>query len=687
MTRPPRILHCTSEPLVFFGRVAELALLDQALAGGEPSVVALVGPGGQGKTAIVQHWLRQPRTPPDGLFFWSFYRAKDADLCLREWLAYAERLDTPPEVSAAWCVDRLLAVFRRERWAVVLDGAEVVQHEEGPWRGRFVHPDLGRLLEELASEPSPGVVVLTTRFELPTLARRRHVRLVSLDRLGADSARMLLASLGARGDLDHVAAIAGRHAKAVELLGTYLVRFHDGDAERLDVPPGEDDEEASVARVLAAFQRALPAEQQDILALATAFREPPTEALLRAYLCSEAIQTLLHSTWRRQYVPFVERPVGWLADTLDELARLRLLERVGPGAVPVIDAHPLVRRGFEHVAGASRRESALARAGFLRGRPDRRRPATLDEAREAVELFHAHCDAGLWAEADSAYRALDNPKHRFLAPALERELLSRFFPGGDFRRPPLWPGFGRWRSLAICLEMQGAFHEALDAYRPADAALRGDALLALGEVDPLLETPSAPAPWDTLWKAYRCHALCLAGRVEEAVELARSLVPVDVYEWTHVFECLLRAGRLDTIDPHSFLTRGDGDHRWADLARRRMRADHLRATRGASVDLIEEYRALLDEYDRAGLPVERVLTRLSFVALLLALGEVGRAAECHAVTLELIRQAKLGGLESDGWEWQSRITGRMGDLDAQSEALRRVIEARDRLGPRGPVRP
>src|SRR5206468_2279100 len=139
----------------------------------------------------------------------------------------------------------------------------------------------------------------------------------------------------------------------------------------------------------------------------------------------------------------------------------RLLERVGTD-VRVVDAHPLVRRGFDFVLGSGgRRESAHARAGFLRGRPDRRRPATLEEAREEVELFHAYCDAGLWTEADSTFVALDNPKHRFLAPAFERDLLLRFFPDGDWRRRPLWPGFGRWRSLAICLEMLGQFEDAL----------------------------------------------------------------------------------------------------------------------------------------------------------------------------------------------------------------------------------
>src|SRR5687768_12548402 len=108
MSRSPAIHHCTSQPLRFFGRRDELALLDAALAGGNPSVAAFVGPGGQGKTAIVQHWLqsRAGLSRADGLFLWSFYRGKDSDLCLRELFAYAEGLEAPPEVSASFCVDR-----------------------------------------------------------------------------------------------------------------------------------------------------------------------------------------------------------------------------------------------------------------------------------------------------------------------------------------------------------------------------------------------------------------------------------------------------------------------------------------------------------------------------------------------------------------------------------------------------
>ena len=684
MPRSPCIHHCTSEPYRFFGRAAELALLDDALRGGSESLIALIGPGGQGKTAIAQHWLEGLHASdnrPDGVFLWSFYRGKDADLCLRSLYAYAEGLPQPPELAASYCVDHLLPRLRRERWAIVLDGTEVVQYDGGSWLGRFLHPELGRLLEEVAAEPMPGVVVLTTRFPLPTLTSRRHCRLVSLSGLDAASGRALLASLGVRGEpalLDQVAEVGGHHAKAVELLGTFLVSYHHGDAgahKKLPEQPrveGASEEEHRVARVLAAFQQALPRETQDILALATAFRDPPSEPRLLQYLGSNPVRTLLHDTWGRTYPPLARRPPGWLREQIQRLIDLRLLERVGragPASAPVIDAHPLVRRAFDQALGAGRQsQSAGTRAGFLRGRPDRRRPDTLEEAREEVEMFHAYCDAGLWEEADSTFVALDNPKHRFLAPVLERDLLLRFFPDGDWRRPPRWAGFGRHRSLAISFELLGQFEDALVAYREADAALRGDALLALGRLAPLLEQRSVPPPWQNLWKAYRCHALCLAGRVAEAVALARSLVPVDVYEWVHVFECLLRAGQLTQLDVGSLLFRPPhaGEHRWADLARRRMRADYVRVIGSVTpLDLGREYRDLLDAYDRGGLPFERALTRVSYAAWLLDGGQSEQAESVSCVALNLARQHNMRILEADSLLLLAASAHRCGD-DAEA---------------------
>src|SRR5262249_35716929 len=159
------------------------------------------------------------------------------------------------------CVDHLLPRLRRERWALVLDGTEVAQHDSGPWFGRFVHPELGRLLEELASAPLPGVVVLTSRFPLLGLERRKHARIVALSGLDRASARGLLRCVGVQGnedELDEAAASCGFHAKAVELLGTYLTRFRQGaSTAQREIPPtppvpGASDEEQNVLRVLAA---------------------------------------------------------------------------------------------------------------------------------------------------------------------------------------------------------------------------------------------------------------------------------------------------------------------------------------------------------------------------------------------------------------------------------------------------
>ncbi|MFO0866900.1 MAG: hypothetical protein U0744_20050, partial [Gemmataceae bacterium] len=252
------------------------------------------------------------------------------------------------------------------------------------------------------------------------------------------------------------------------------------------------------------------------------------------------------------------------------------------------------------------------------------------EAREEVELFHAYCDAELWNEADSTLRALDNPKHRFLAPAFERDLLLRFFPNRDWRQPPLWPGFGRRRSLAICFEMLGQFRDAIDAYPHLDAPLRGDALIALGDLQPFLDTPHAAHPWQMLWHSYRAHALALLGRREEALALATSAIPIDIYEWVHIFEALLRLGRLDAIDLRSLLYQRplEGENQWTTLARRRMAADWKRIQQPDTPKLDTEFRLLLEAYDQAGLPFERTLVRLSYGKLL---ERLGRGAEAQSI--------------------------------------------------------
>ena len=135
--------------------------------------------------------------------------------------------------------------------------------------------------------------------------------------------------------------------------------------------------------------------------------------------------------------------------------------------------------------------------------------------------------------------------------------------------------------------------------------------------------------------------------------MARALVPVDVYEWIHVFECLLRLGRLDALDLRSILYRppGAAEERWRELARRRMQADFRRATETPMpAELGEIYASLIDDYDRAGLPWERCLARLGYCQWLLAFGRNEEAAAINAVTLDVARRRGMQIMEADALE-------------------------------------
>jgi hypothetical protein len=216
----------------------------------------------------------------------------------------------------------------------------------------------------------------------------------------------------------------------------------------------------------------------------------------------------------------------------------------------------------------------------------------------------------------------------------------------------------------------GQFEDALDAYPPDDIPLRGDALIALGRLEPLMQQEHVPAPWQTLWQAYRAHALCLAGRTREAVALVRSLVPVDVYEWVHVFECLLRTGELRSVDLASLLYRPPlaNEHRWSILARRRMKADYLRMTSSSPPpELRQEYQELLEAYDRGGLPYERSLTRLSYARWLVSVDEPVVAANVLREAAAIAERYQMPFVRMDVQRALSELEKEASSRDKESE--------------------
>jgi DNA-binding SARP family transcriptional activator/Flp pilus assembly protein TadD len=174
----------------FVGRGRYLTQLDRLLSVDPgPLVVCLTGTAGVGKTSLAVHWAHRVADRfPDGQLFVNLRGYDPSGPGLDPAAALRSVLESlqvpsgriPTGVDAAAALYRSLLADRRI--LVVLDDARNAEQ---------VRPFL-------PGTPG-GVVVVTTRTELPGLAIAGGARLVPLDLMGADEARQVLASrLGAR---------------------------------------------------------------------------------------------------------------------------------------------------------------------------------------------------------------------------------------------------------------------------------------------------------------------------------------------------------------------------------------------------------------------------------------------------------------------------------------------------------
>lgn len=340
-----------------FGRDKELQLLDDAWANPNTNIIAFVAWGGVGKTALVNHWLKQ-RMARDNyrgaerVYGWSFYsqgtseRAASADLFIDQALRWFG--DTDPTQGSPWDKgERLAHLIRQTRTLLVLDGLEPLQHPPGPQEGRLKDAALQALLVELAARQA-GLCVISTRERIGDLVEFENGTVVQhdLDQLSPQAGAQILRALNVKGDDDELKQAATEyegHALALTLLGSYLADVCGGDIRRRneiesleeDVRHGRHAErvmrayekwlgdgiELAVLRLLGLFDR--PAEAASIAALRAA---PAIPGL------TEALQNLKEREWQQ---------------ALAKLRRIKLLGAVLVNESDTLDAHPLVREHFK----------------------------------------------------------------------------------------------------------------------------------------------------------------------------------------------------------------------------------------------------------------------------------------------------------------------------------------------------
>jgi hypothetical protein len=310
---PPdhRLVHPLPIAPQFVGRGVELEALRIYWDTTQSGVVALIGLGGAGKTAIAARFLEELTeagnpSRPLGLFVWSFYQEPDVGYFLEEAYRYFGGPDAHATPAKGAGLLHMLrdALSRNGRHLLVLDGLERVQRQENDDSGSFGHvedPLLKGLLTRIAAGVGEAVVLVTSRFPLTDLVpfAKSGYRPLAIEGLDLAAAIALLRGHGVRGSDGDLAGLVdsyGAHALTLDHLGGLVGQFLEGDPKRApEVPeftsPKQDRQALRLARLFRTYEAHLPPTELDLLCrLCLLRRSVNVQQIVDLFLCHPPVR-------------------------------------------------------------------------------------------------------------------------------------------------------------------------------------------------------------------------------------------------------------------------------------------------------------------------------------------------------------------------------------------------------------
>lgn len=599
----------------FVGREAELAELHHRWQTERAGVVALVGLGGTGKTAVAARFLQELQSgkaspQAERSFIWSFYHQPDSGLFLQEAFGYfcpGTSVALPGKGAGLLHLLRE-ALQQGGPHLLVLDGLERVQCQDvGNRHGRIDDPLLRGLLTRAAEGLGATRVLLTSRFPLADLGPYQgkgylHVDVGGLD---GDAAITLLRRRGVRGDDETLLALVetyGAHALTLDHLGGVLGRFLDGDPSRLPqvsalADPAGDRQALRLARLLRAYEDHLtPAELALLGRLCLLRHGLRVDQVLQFLLCASPVSMRLARELEQAILAMHRaadyRTGSWvgLARSVRAVLETALLE--GTIAGPEESLREELLRAAQTVLEMDAEDINV-------------------DVEELLRLYGAH-----FSEAPTALRPLPAEERKELAGLAVRYRELRNHPALPFQEPDLAlvQAFAQlgWASSKLSKDLGPA--DVLTAFRRVRRWLRHFALQHM-----LLR---------------RVHQLCELHRRKWS--LAGPLAPLSAEELRRVLDNLTGL--------HLIVHEADGSLSVHPAVRDYFGRQVTREERGAWHDLVREQ--LLNLVHRPGkhCPEDQPTLDLVEEAIYHAL-EAGRVAEAHDLF-----QHVLGGARHLCWK-------------------------------------
>ncbi len=224
----------------FTGREAELAELSHWMMQEQCRLVAILGMGGIGKSALVSLLGQQLAPQFDSVLWRSLRDAPPCEELVADCLTFFS--ETPPAAFPPLLeprINQLLGRLQAQRCLLVLDNLEMLLEEGDPEGGyRPGYQGYGRLLERLGEATHRSCVVLTSREKPREIEAaeglRGPVRSLRLVGLSQEAARSLLSDKNLRGTSsawrELIASYAG-NPLALKIVGQAIVDLFAGDID------------------------------------------------------------------------------------------------------------------------------------------------------------------------------------------------------------------------------------------------------------------------------------------------------------------------------------------------------------------------------------------------------------------------------------------------------------------------
>ena len=176
---------------VFYGREKELATLTEWTTGAESPcrVVAVLGPGGIGKTTLVVKFVKQIQEQFDRLIWQSLRHAPSLGSLLENWLKQLPDVAMAAEAELHTQLSVLTEYLHSHQCLIVLDNLDTILRE-GDFAGQYRegYEVYGDLLRRLGEEQHQSCVLITSRESTKEIVMldgpNRPVRSLDLPGLG-----------------------------------------------------------------------------------------------------------------------------------------------------------------------------------------------------------------------------------------------------------------------------------------------------------------------------------------------------------------------------------------------------------------------------------------------------------------------------------------------------------------------